>query len=74
MRFPYDLTLDMRRAHSRRLFRRQLAWLSLYLALVLVCVSLGVLIATTNSLSLSFLAGFLILAGLKSAHYLLTRH
>lgn len=71
--YPQDLTLDCRRSHRDRHLKRQLAWLAIGLTLTLLALALGIMASTVRSLPLTFLAGLIILAGLKSAHYL-TRH
>lgn len=71
--YPHDLTLDCRRTHRDRHLRRQLAGLALFLATALLSLSLGVMLASLQSLPLALLAALIILAGLKCAHHL-TRH
>lgn len=73
-RIPFDLTIDCRRAHRDRLLKRQIAWVAILLAVMILCVSLGVLVASAQSALLSVLAGLVVLGGVKGAHYLLTRH
>ena len=70
---PFDVTLDCRRAHRHRTIKRQLAWFATLLTMLQLCVALGVLIAASNSILFAFLSVTIILAGIHSARYLLTR-
>jgi hypothetical protein len=72
-RLPYDLTLECRRVHRIHLLKAQLAWIFVGLASLVLCIAIGVLAGATTPFAGIF-AGFVVLAGFKSAHYLLTRH
>jgi hypothetical protein len=72
-RTPYGLDLECRRLHRYHSLKAQLAWFFVFLASLILCVSLGMLAGAASPLAGLF-AGFVVLAGLKSAHYLLTRH
>jgi len=72
-RLPYDITIECRRIQRAPVRKALVAWLTVLLASLILCIALGVLAGASSPLS-GFFAGVVVLAGIKSAHYLLTRH